>query len=140
VQAVVERNGEVRAQILKTYGTLERAKFILENVEEGAQLMTDTGNAAMHSKFIHEFINHEREYVRGNVHTNTVENFWALLQRSLSGTYVSVEPYHLAAYVDEQAFRFNQRKANDGQRFVRALAMAPTARLSYKKLTRAEQA
>jgi len=77
---------------------------------------------------------------RGNVHTNSVENFWSLLQRTLSGTYVSVEPYHLSAYVDEQSFRFNQRKATDGQRFLRAMVMVPTARLTYKALTRAEQA
>lgn len=139
VQAIVERDGEVRAQVLQTFGTLERAFFIVEHVEEGARLMTDTGNARI-SKFIHEFVNHQHEYVRGNVHTNSVENFWALLQRTLSGTYVSVEPYHLSAYLDEQSFRFNQRKANDGQRFVRALAMVPSARLTYKDLTQKGQA
>ena len=65
---------------------------------------------------------------------------WSLLSRMLHGTYVAVEPYHLSAYVDEQAFRFNQRKDTDAGRFLKALAMAPTARLSYKDLTRAEQA
>ncbi len=126
----------MRAQILETFGTLERAKFIIEHVEEGSKLMTDTGNAYMGSKFAHEFINHQHEYVRGNVHTNSVENFWALLQRTLHGTYVSVEPFHLSAYEDEQAWRFNQRKTNDGQRFIRALAMVPTARLTYAQLIR----
>lgn len=134
VQAVLERDGEVRAQVLQSFGTLERAFFIVENVEQGSNLMTDTGNARV-ANMVHEFINHEKEYVRGNVHTNGVENFWSLLQRTLSGTYVSVEPFHLAAYVDEQAFRFNNRTTNDGQRFVRALAQVPTARLTYKQLT-----
>ncbi len=83
-------------------------------------------------------MNHQIEYVRGNVHTNSVENFWSLLHRTLRGTYVSVEPYHLSAYLDEQAFRFNQRKTNDGQRFLRAMVMVPTARLTYAKLTREE--
>ena len=140
VQAVVERDGEVRAQILQTLGTLERAEFILENVEDGGKLMTDTGNACMGSRFVHEFINHQEEYVRGNVQTNSVENFWSLLQRTLHGTYVSVEPYHLSAYVDEQCFRFNQRKTNDGQRFVRPrpLTMTNGTRLTHKDLTRNE--
>lgn len=137
VQAVLERDGDVRAQILQSFGTLERLDFIREHVEEGSNLMTDVGNAWAGPKFIHEFINHQEEYVRGNVHTNSVENFWSLLQRGLRGTYVSVEPYHLSAYVDEQCFRFNQRKANDGQRFVRALVMTKGCRLTYEKLTRA---
>lgn len=140
VQAIVERDGEVRAQILKTLGTLERSEFIVKNVEPGSHVMTDTGNAKLGSQFVHDFINHEKEYVRGNVHTNSVENFWTLLERTLFGTYVCVEPYHLSAYVDEQSFRFNQRKATDGQRFVRALASVPGTRLTYAKLTRAEQA
>lgn len=105
--------------------------------------MTDEGYAGKRmteSSFAHDFVNHQVEYVRGNVHCNGVENFWALLQRTLGGTYVSVEPFHLSAYVDEQAFRFNQRKDNDAGRFLKALAMAPSARLTYKALTRAEQA
>ncbi len=76
--------------------------------------------------------------MRGNIHTQGIENFWSLLKRTLKGTYVSVEPFHLSAYVDEQAFRFNQRKSSDSERFVRALAMIPTARLTYADLTRAE--
>lgn len=87
--------------------------------------MSDEGYAypRFAEKFLHEYVNHEIEYVRGNVHMNSVENFWALLQRGLSGTYISVEPYHLAAYVDEQAFRFNSRKDTDSTRFLKALAM-----------------
>lgn len=99
--------------------------------------MTDEGYAhpRFAEKFIHDYVNHEIEYVRGNVHTNSVENFGALLQRGLSGTYISVEPFHLSAYVDEQAFRFNTRKDNDGLRFQKALSMVPSARLTYKELT-----
>ena len=140
VQAVLERNGDVRAQIIESTGLDERLSFLLENVEEGAQLMTDEGytNTAFDQHFVHEFVNHEVEYVRGNVYTNGVENFWCLLQRAIGGTYVSVEPFHLSRYVDEQAFRFNQRKDNDAGRFVKALAMVPTARLTYKELIRAE--
>jgi transposase-like protein len=142
VQAVLERDGEVRAQILESTHLENRLSFLLEHVEKGAQLMSDelSDSPAIRENFIHEFVNHEQEYVRGNVHCNGVENFWTLLQRTLGGTYVSVEPFHLSAYVDEQAFRFNARKDNDGTRFLKALAMVPTARLTYKELIRAEQA
>jgi transposase-like protein len=142
VQAVLERGGEIRAHVVPSLQIEERLPFMADNVEDGSALMTDSGytNAEFDEHFVHEFVNHEVEYVRGNVHCNGVENFWSLLQRALSGTYVSVEPFHLAAYVDEQAFRFNNRKDDDGGRFVKALAMAPTARLTYKDLIRAEQA
>ena len=98
--------------------------------------MTDTGNANVGRDYIHDFINHEIEYVRGQVHTNGVENFWSLLKRGLRGTYVSVEPYHLSAYVDEQAFRFNNRKTTDGDRFVKTLVMTKGCRLTSDELTR----
>lgn len=137
VTAVVERNGEVRAKVLADLDTDIRRAFIRENVEKGSQLMTDMGGSRFTS-FVHQFINHQIEYVRGNVHTNTVESFWSLLKRGLNGTYVSVEPYHLSAYVAEQCFRYNNRKANDGERFIRALAMGPTARLTYKDLIRTQ--
>jgi transposase-like protein len=142
VQAVLERGGEIRAHVVPSTQIGERLPFMQENVEEGAQLMTDAGytNTKFDEHFVHEFVDHEVKYVNGNVHCNGVENFWSLLQRALSGTYVSVEPYHLAAYVDEQAFRFNNRKTDDGDRFLKALAMVPTARLTYKDLIRAEQA
>lgn len=143
VQAVLERDGEVRAQILESLSLGPRLAFLREHVEAGTEVMTDEGydgKRMQESEFAHDFVNHQREYVRGNVHTNGVENFWSLLQRGLNGTYVNVEPFHLSAYVDEQCFRFNNRKATDGERFERALAMVPTARLTYKDLIRAEQA
>jgi transposase-like protein len=142
VQAVVERNGEVRAQIIDSLDTDTKLAFLKKNVEDGAKLMTDEGSASPEfgETFIHDFVNHEIEYVNGNCHTNNVEGFWSMLQRCLSGTYISVEPFHLSAYVDEQAFRYNLRKEDDSDRFVKALAMAPTARLTYKELIGAEQA
>lgn len=142
VQAVLERDGEIRAQIIYNTTTAERMAFLKQNVEDGARLMTDEGyqDRAFDAEFVHQFVNHEVKYVEGNVHTNGVENFWSLLSRTLHGTYVAVEPFHLSAYVDEQAFRFNNRKDNDAGRFLKALAMFPSARLTYKDLTRAEQA
>jgi transposase-like protein len=142
VQAVLERGGEIRAHVVPSTKIDDRLPFMADNVVEGSELMTDAGytNAKFDEHFMHQFVDHEVEYVRGNVHCNGVENFWSLLARMLAGTYVSVEPYHLSAYVDEEAFRFNNRKTNDGERFERALAMVPTAHLTYKELTRAEQA
>jgi transposase-like protein len=136
VTAVLERDGEVRAQIIEDLDPNVRRAFIRESAEKGSKLMTDMGATKM-TDFIHQYIDHEHEYVRGEVHTNGVENFWSLLKRGLSGTYVSVEPFHLTAYVDEQAFRFNTRKDDDGGRFVRALSQVSGKRLTYKELTRA---
>ena len=137
VSAVLERDGEVRAQVIEDLDSTIRRQFVKDNVESGTKFMTDSMNTRF-TEFVHQFINHAQEYVRGEVHTQGVENFWSLLKRGLKGTYVSVEPYHLSAYVDEQSFRFNNRKATDGERFERALAMTKGCRLTYEKLTRAE--
>jgi transposase-like protein len=93
---------------------------IKKHVEKGSTVYTDELRAyfGLQADYAHEVINHAEAYVEGNVHTNGLENFWSLLKRSLKGTYVSVEPYHLFRYVDEQAFRFNNRKPmDDGHRF-----------------------
>jgi len=73
--------------------------------------------------------------VRENVHTNGIENFWALLKRSLMGTYIAVEPFHLFRYVDEQAFRYNNRKTDNLHRFVAGMRQVVGRRLTYKELT-----
>jgi len=74
--------------------------------------------------------------VSGNVRTNTIENFWALLKRGLHGTYVSVEPFHLFRYIDEQAFRYNNRKGmSDAGRFSAVISQIVGKRLTYDHLT-----
>jgi hypothetical protein len=80
-------------------------------------------------------VNHAVTYARGHVHTNGLENFWSLLKRALKGTYVNVEPFHLFRYLDEQAFRFNERKDNDQGRFVKAIAGIVGKRVTRKSLT-----
>jgi len=91
----------------------------------------------MTEEYIHEIINHSAdEYVRGNCHTNSMENFWSLLKRSINGTYVSVEPFHLFRYLDEQAFRYNNRlPMSDGARFGYLVRKIVGKRLTYKELT-----
>jgi hypothetical protein len=86
--------------------------------------------------YAHQVIDHAVAYVDGKIHTNSMENFWALLKRGIGGTYVSVEPFHLFRYLDEQSFRYNNRKEmNDAGRFILALPQITDKRLTYKELT-----
>ena len=89
----------------------------------------------MNAEYVHSVINHAEKYVDGLIHTNGVENFWSLLKRTLKGTYVSVEPFHLFRYLDEQSFRFNTRQGTDADRFIKAATTLTGRRLTYKELT-----
>jgi hypothetical protein len=111
-------------------------EHVKAHVASGAELFTDelASYTGLDSDYVHKFVNHAEEYVRGNVHTNGIENFWSLLKRGIKGTYVSVEPFHLFRYLDEQAFRYNERKGNDGNRFVEAASTVFGRRLTYKEL------
>jgi transposase-like protein len=112
---------------------------ILSNVEKGSTIYSDSLNAysSLQVKdFVHETVNHVNEYVRGDVHTNSIENFWSLLKRTLKGTYVAVEPFHLDQYVGEQVFRFNNRKNKDDyDRFALAVSQGTGKRLTLAELT-----
>jgi transposase-like protein len=117
---------------------------VLKTVKKGSTVYTDeaVGYDKLKNRFVHEMVNHTEEYVRGRVHTNGLENFWALLKRGLTGTYVAVEPFHLFRYVDEQAFRYNNRKDDagnkltDAARFNKAMSQVGGGRhLSYAELT-----
>jgi len=108
-----------------------------ERVEKGATMHTDSlpSYEALTSDYTHKVIDHAEAYVDGEVHTNSMENFWSLLKRTIKGTYVSIEPFHLFRYLDEQAFRFNKRKLTDAARFVIALNGIVGKRLTYAALT-----
>jgi hypothetical protein len=99
--------------------------------------MTDAFQAyrGLDDEYVHQFVDHAETYVEGNVHTNGIENFWSLLERALKGTYVSVEPFHLFRYLDEQSFRFNDRKGNDADRFRKVTEQVAGKRLTYDELT-----
>jgi transposase-like protein len=86
-------------------------------------------------EYIHQVIDHAVKYVEGHVHTNGLENFWCLLKRCIKGTYVSIEPFHLFRYLDEQSFRFNNRKVTDQIRFLAISRLIVGRRLTYKQLT-----
>jgi transposase-like protein len=115
---------------------------VKQNVQAGAALYSDAllSYDGLEKDFAHEVVDHAVEYVRGKVHTNGTENFWSLTKRALSGTYVSVEPFHLFRYLDEQSFRFNNRgtykaPVNDSDRFQLVMNQVAGKRLTYKELT-----
>ena len=105
--------------------------------EPGSTINTDSllSYASLSADYVHQYVDHAVEYVRDNVHTNGMENFWSLFKRALKGTYVSVEPMHLNAYTVEQTFRFNERKDVDGGRFRKVLGAVSGKRITYKELT-----
>jgi transposase-like protein len=108
---------------------------IAETVEKGTTVYTDAlPSYRSMDDFEHKFIDHAEKYVDGQVHTNGLESYWSLLKRALGGTYISVEPFHLFRYLDEQAFRFNNRKQTDAQRFSDAINGIIGRRLTYKDL------
>lgn len=110
---------------------------VRENVEPGSFLMTDAllSYKRLQDQYIHMSINHAITYAAGRIHTNSMENFWSLFSRTIHGTYVAVEPFHLDRYLDEQCFRFNSRKMNDAQRFAKTLGMIGGKRITYEQLT-----
>ncbi len=110
---------------------------VREHVAAGSEVYTDAWIAytGLDAEYVHNVIDHAEAYAIGKVHTNGIENFWSLLKRGLKGTYIAVEPFHLFRYLDEQAFRYNNRKTDDGHRFTRTLARVEGKRVTYKKLT-----
>jgi transposase-like protein len=130
-------SGEVRAKVASNRNKKAVHGNLRENVAIGSKLYTDDFNAYMDLKpdFIHDVVNHLESYVNGRVHTNGMENFWSLLKRTLGGTYVSVDPFHLFRYLDEQCFRFNKRRMTDVERFIIVLAQSIGRRITYDELT-----
>ncbi len=142
VLGMLERGGPVRTRVIvdRTKPTID--PVIAANVAEGAHIITDEFPVYPHlsTKYIHDIINHAEAYVRGHIHTNGMENFWSLLKRGLNGTYVSVEPFHLTRYVEEQVFRYNNRATrenplNDSDRFALVVSQIVGRRVTYKELT-----
>lgn len=136
VVGMLERNGRVKTQVVEDRTRAVLHELATTNITPGSTVMTDEHRAYMGMNFRHEVIVHADAYVRGNVHTNGIESFWSMLKRSLGGTYISVEPFHLFRYIDEQAFRFNNRKdCNDVERFELAVRNCSGKRLTYDQLT-----
>jgi transposase-like protein len=135
VMGLLERHGQVRTHVIPNTQKETLRPRVDQHIEEGANVYTDKypGYRGLESHYIHSVINHAERYVDGQIHTNGIENFWSLLKRTLGGTYVSVEPFHLFRYLDEQAFRFNGRKGSDADRF-QQVGQISGKRLEYKNL------
>jgi transposase-like protein len=131
---------EVRAMVIPDAKRTTLQDKILDHIGWGAHIYTDghVGYQGVDATnlFVHKTVNHMNEFVRGEVHTNGIENFWALLKRTLKGTYVAVEPFHLDAYLNEQVFRFNNSKGKtDAQRFNKVMSQTANKRLTFAHLT-----
>ena len=141
VMGILQRNdGDSPSKVHTTVVPNVRKHHLLGEIEKHVPDGTKVYSDALMSYrdlglyYDHEVVDHAEAYVRGNVHTNGMENYWSLLKRGLSGTYVSVEPFHLFRYLDEQAFRFNERKTNDSERFGMVIGKIVGRRLMYKDL------
>jgi len=142
VMGILERGGKIRTKIVADRKQETLHGHVRDNVEAGTALFTDTFGAykGLQGEFEHQIVDHALRYVDGRVHTNGLENFWSLLKRSLGGTYVSVEPFHLFRYLDEQSFRYNYRatKENpltDADRFSIAASQLVGKRITFAQLT-----
>jgi transposase-like protein len=135
-----EKPSRVKLKVVESVRRHDLDPEIREHVEKGSEVHTDKLRSYenLDDEYVHQVIDHAECYAKGHVHTNGLENFWSLLKRAIHGTYVNVEPFHLFRYLDEQAFRFNERKDNDAGRFTKALGGIVGKTLKYAKLIAAE--
>lgn len=136
VMGLLERHGEVRTVVVDNTKRRTLQPHVRDHVEKGAQVFTDalSSYTGLSPEYIHQVIDHAECYVKGNIHTNGLENYWSLFKRAIKGTHVSVEPFHLFRYLDAETFRFNNRKNNDAGRFALAIKGLAGKRLTYKAL------
>lgn len=129
---------QVRAKVIPNVKRETLQNEIMKNVRYGSNVYTDSAVSynRVGWRYVHETVNHAESYVNGQVHTNSLENFWSLLKRNLTGTYHAIEPFHLDRYLDEQLFRFNNRvNKNDSERFSKLVTQIVGRRLTYQDLT-----
>jgi transposase-like protein len=137
VMGILQRGGKVRTAVVPTVRRKPLHAEIRKHIEAGSAIYSDALKSynTLDGDYQHQVIDHAVSYVEGNVHTNGLENFWSLVKRGLHGTYISVEPFHLFRYLDEQAYRFNNRKLNDFDRFKMAASQFVGKRLTWDRLT-----
>jgi transposase-like protein len=138
VVGVLQRGGEIRTAVIPNRKKATLQAEVKKHVEAGAALYTDflLSYDGLAGDYAHQVVDHAVQYVDGQVHTNGLENYWSLLKRGISGTYVSVEPFHLFRYLDEQSFRYNNRKKlDDAGRFSLAISQIVGKRLTFAELT-----
>src|SRR5271165_1199925 len=137
VMGILERGGKVRATVVPNRKKTALQTEVRKHVEAGAALYTDAllSYEGLEGDYARMVVDHAVKYAEGNVHTNGLENFWSLLKRGIRGTYVSVEPFHLFRYLDEQVYRFNNRRMTDAQRFDFAVKGIVGKRLTFAEVT-----
>ena len=142
VMGLLERHGPdghstVRTKIVPNVRRHSLSPEVAKHVSPGSEVYTDAlkSYSRLSETYIHKVIDHAESYAEGQVHTNGLENFWSLLKRAIKGTYISVEPFHLFRYLDEQAFRFNKREDSDAGRFAEITGSVLGKRLTYADLT-----
>ncbi len=137
VVGVLARGGEVRAAVVQDVRKPTLQGHVRRHVEPGSSLFSDMhhGYTGLNDTYDHAVIDHAITYVDGRVHTNGLENFWSLLKRGITGTYIGVEPCHLFRYLDERVFTYNLRNLSDFGRFEAVLRAAAGRRLTYMELT-----
>ena len=137
VLGILERGGKVKTTVIRNRRKKTLQPEVKKHVEAGSALYTDAllSYDGLASDYAHQVIDHAVAYVDGQIHTNGLKNFWSLLKRGINGTYVSVEPFHLFRYLDEQAYRFNNRKLTDSERFEIAVSGIVGKRLTWDQVT-----
>jgi transposase-like protein len=138
VVGILERGGKVKTKVVDNRKKKTLQAEVRKHVEAGSALYTDAllSYEGLAGDYAHQVIDHAVAYVDGKIHTNGLENFWSLLKRGINGTYISVEPFHLFRYLDEQAFRYNNRKdATDADRFELVMGNVFGKRLTWNQLT-----
>ena len=141
VMGLLQRHGEVRTLVVDNTKRNTLQPVVREHVAKGSLVFTDAlaSYTGLSTEYVHSVIDHAECYVKGNIHTNGLENFWSLFKRCIKGTHISVEPFHLFRYLDAESFRFNNRKTDDGHRFLKAVGQVGGKRLTYKDLIGEEQ-
>jgi transposase-like protein len=143
VQGILHRHetghSKIIAEVITEFGHRGLQRNVRKYVLKGAEVHSDAnpGYTGLRDEYAHKVVDHAEAYVKDGVHTNGLENFWSLLKRSIKGTYVHCAPFHLFRYLDEQTYRFNERKDEDGDkgRFLNAVSTTTGRRLTWKKLT-----
>jgi transposase-like protein len=137
VMGFMQRGGQVAVKVIGQRDEADLRREVRKRVKPEATIITDelSSYRGLDQHYQHLVINHAEKYVDGQVHTNGMENFWSLLKRSLGGTYVSVRPFHLFRYLDEQVYRYNSRELADGQRVTRLVSGIEGKRVTWRELT-----
>lgn len=136
VMGLLERHGEVRTVVVDNTKGKTLRPIVSKHVAKGANVFTDALQSynGLSAEYVHSVIDHAECYVKGNIHTNGLENYWSLFKRCIKGTHISVEPFHLFRYLDAENYRFNNRETDDSARFIGVLQSVRDKRLTYKSL------